>query len=77
MVQQTQNICAIWLQTILPNICEMLLTMFINIKTFGLKIITITFLIIFELSFSKHFEIHQHNINKIIHKLFLKNIYQY
>ena len=43
------------LQNILPDICEMLLNMFINIKTFGLKIITITFLIIFVLSFSKHY----------------------
>ena len=37
------------LQNILPHICEMLLKMFINIKTFGLKIIIITFLIIFVL----------------------------
>ena len=35
------------LQNILPNIFEILLKMFINIKTFCLKIITIMFLIIF------------------------------
>ena len=46
--------------------------MFINIKTFGLKIITITFLIIFALLFSKHFEIHLHNIARNIHSMFLK-----
>ena len=46
--QQTQNICAMSIQHILPNICEMLLKMFINIKTSGLKSIIITFLMIFE-----------------------------
>ena len=35
------------LQIILPNIWEILLNMFINIKTFGLKIISIMLLIIF------------------------------
>ena len=44
------------LQNILPNIFEILLKMFINIKTFGLKIITIMFLIIFLSLFSKHFQ---------------------
>ena len=35
------------LQNILPNNCEILLKMFINIKTFGLKIISIMFPMIF------------------------------
>ena len=50
------------LENVLPYICEMLLKMFNDIKTFVLKIIAITFLIAFELLFSQHFEI-QYNKN--------------
>ena len=45
------------LQNVSPYICEMILKMFTNIKTFNPKIIAIIFLIIFEFLFSQHFEI--------------------
>ena len=46
------------LQNVLPDICKTLLTIFTNIKTLGLKAITIIFLMAFELLFSQHSEIH-------------------
>ena len=46
----TKHLCYVY-KIFKPNICEILLKMFINIKTFGLKIITIMFLIIFVLLF--------------------------
>ena len=52
---------ALCLQNVLSNICEMLLKILIDIKMFSLEIITITLLIIFELLFSKHFEIGLNN----------------
>ena len=65
------KIFVLCLHNVLPNICEMLLKIFSNMKTFGLKIITVTFLIIFELLFSQRLEIHLYNIAKIIHRIFL------
>ena len=32
--QQTQNICAVYIENVLPNICEMLLKIFIDVKMF-------------------------------------------
>ena len=46
------------LQNILPNICEILLNMLINIDTFGLKIISIIFPIILVSLLLTHLKIH-------------------
>ena len=43
------------LQNVLPYICETILKMLTNIKTFDLKINAIIFLMISEFSFSQHF----------------------
>ena len=53
----------------------MLLKILIDIKMFSLEIITITLLIIFELLFSKHFEIGLNNNAKEISNIFEENLY--
>ena len=56
------------LQNILPYICEMILKMFTNIKTFDLKINATIFFITSEFLFSQHFEVQYF---KNIHQIFL------
>ena len=57
-IGHSNKIVVLCLQKCLPNICVMLLNYSIVLKMIGLKIIKVTFLIIFELLFSQRFEIH-------------------